>query len=185
MTDLRILAFEERVNPDSNKVEDWVLIAPVDGLATSQTWDKVSRFKIGKEIDGRRANSGMKATIMKARWDAIEPAYKAWKEGHDLPETGTPLLAWGALSGPQIKEFGKVGIRTIEELAEATDAMIDAIRLPGVRKLRETAQEHVTGRGQAETQKELVEARERMAAMEEMIAELQANARKPKKAVEK
>jgi hypothetical protein len=29
--------------------------------------------------------------IQAARWSIVEPAYKAWKKGEEVPENGTPL----------------------------------------------------------------------------------------------
>lgn len=48
--------------------------------------------------------------------------YAAFKAGNEPVESGTPLSEWPALSATVVKELQYFGIKTVEQLAEATDA---------------------------------------------------------------
>lgn len=48
--------------------------------------------------------------------------YAAWKANQAQPESGTPLSEWTLLSKSTCEELKYLGIRTVEQLAEANDA---------------------------------------------------------------
>lgn len=58
--------------------------------------------------------------------DQLKSGYDAWTRGQTPPEHGTPLSTWPALSPAQVKNWAQIGIRTIEELAEANEETLSA-----------------------------------------------------------
>ena len=58
--------------------------------------------------------------------DQLRAGYDAWARGQTPPESGTPLSTWPALSPAQVKNWAQIGIRTIEELAEANEETLSA-----------------------------------------------------------
>ena len=139
--DFRILRFwtnYDRKNPDgSPRPVDMVEYCPV-GMAQSRTTvatvsslSKLQPWQPGSENEAAR--------MAHDRWHLLEPAYKAWKEGNEIPTTGTALIAWPGLSKEQADIIKAGGLRTVEELAGATDMVLQHIRLPGMMDIREQA----------------------------------------------
>ena len=69
--------------------------------------------------------------VRSERWpqawlDQLKAGYEAWKLGQTPPESGTPLATWPALSPAQVKNWQQIGIRTVEELAEANEETLSA-----------------------------------------------------------
>ena len=58
--------------------------------------------------------------------DQLKSGYDAWTRGQTPPESGTPLATWPALSPAQVKNWAQIGIRTIEELADANEETLSA-----------------------------------------------------------
>lgn len=58
--------------------------------------------------------------------DQLRAGYDSWTRGQTPPESGTPLSTWPALSPAQVKNWAQIGIRTIEELAEANEETLSA-----------------------------------------------------------
>lgn len=74
-----------------------------------------------------------------ATWlDQYKGAYAAWQKGQDLPETGTPIRTWPALSPSQVKSILSAHIRTVEDLAVANEETLHRIGM-GARALKERA----------------------------------------------
>lgn len=48
-------------------------------------------------------------------------AYKAWKDGEALPDSGTPIKGWPVLGPAAQQELISMGIRTVEDLAALPD----------------------------------------------------------------
>jgi hypothetical protein len=75
-----------------------------------------------------------------AIWNAFQDHYRAWKAGQEPPLNGTPLAEWPQASRAEVETLRSIHIRTVEELAELTDA--DGQRLGnllGWRALRDKA----------------------------------------------
>jgi len=75
-----------------------------------------------------------------AEWlDAYTRRYKSWMEARELPEDGSPIVNWPALSPAQVKMLLDLNIRTVEQLAEATEEALSHIGM-GSRALKSKAQ---------------------------------------------
>ena len=70
--------------------------------------------------------------------DQLKSGYDAWTRGQTPPESGTPLATWPALSPAQVKNWAQVGLRTIEELAEANEEALSAYGM-GARDMKARA----------------------------------------------
>ena len=64
--------------------------------------------------------------------------YQAWKMSEEAPLNGTDLAEWPQVTASRVEECRRVGIRTIEELARATDGEIGKLG-PGGRDLQQRA----------------------------------------------
>lgn len=64
--------------------------------------------------------------------------YAAWKEGKELPVSGTAILTWPVLSPSQVKSCIDARIRTVEDLAAANEETIARIGMGG-RALKDKA----------------------------------------------
>lgn len=74
-----------------------------------------------------------------AEWLAAYKAkYSAWKEGRAMPENGTPIINWPAVSPAQVKILLDANVRTVEDLAAANEQAIAAIGMGG-RALKQRA----------------------------------------------
>lgn len=161
---ITVIKFEPRYR--NGKREDWVLYAPRHSVQTAQTWEKVSRLRPPEEF--KRETKG-KAQHMHAIWSIIGPAYEAWQQGEDIPETGIPLAAWPGLDEGQVIELRKVGLKTVQDVAEMPDGVVDKVKLPNVRGIRRQAQEFLAAREGADLSRKVTEQEEEMKALREKL----------------
>ena len=175
--DIRVLGFERKLNRRTGKEEDWVTYAPAHAVLSSQTTDKVKHLVPPESDiteDGREL-PGTKMMHMKAVWSFIEPRYKAWLEGAELPETGIALANWPAIGEPEIFEFNKVGVKSVEDVAGMTESAMSKVALPNARRLRDEARHFLEAMDKNQ-------AAERIADLESKLAALMAEKEaKPKR----
>lgn len=171
-----VIQFKTKYN--ANKPVDYVEIAPTgEGFDRTRTWHRIKDIK-PPENPIKDSPSHM---VILERWKIIEPHYEAWKQGTDIPEEGTPLAAWSAVSPEQAQVFLRMGIRTVEDVSEMSDSAADKLPFPNKRKFKGLAQSYLDGRSKVETAAEMDSMREKLAAMEEMLAERMAQPTVPAK----
>lgn len=68
----------------------------------------------------------------------FQASYKAWKDGQELPLSGTPILTWPVVSPAQVKSLLEAQIRTVEDLAGANEESLSRIGMGG-RSLKDKA----------------------------------------------
>jgi hypothetical protein len=68
----------------------------------------------------------------------FEKQYQRWKEGHELPRQGTPILTWQVVSPEQNSRIRACGITVVEDLAAIPDSGLNMLGLDG-RVLRDMA----------------------------------------------
>lgn len=140
-----VLGFETKMEKDSKtglrtRPVDYVTFAPRHSPTQTAIRERVNFLDPANlKLDSDDESASMKANFMRARWDAIKPAYDAWKEGKEVPLDGIPLAAWPAVSAPFIEELRKHGIKTVQDVAAITDGVMSRIQLPNVRSLKEEA----------------------------------------------
>lgn len=60
----------------------------------------------------------------KKRWPQH---YEAFKKGLELPTTGTPLEQWSAITPATVQNMKSLNLRTVEDLAAASDSVLQAL----------------------------------------------------------
>lgn len=179
---IRIVEFETRYPANRDPV-DWVLIAPMgEAFTKTQTWHRVKKINPENWPEDKRGGEGY--TDAQAKWSVIGPAYEAWKEGTEIPETGTPLEAWSGVTKEQVKILKSLDVRTVEDVRDMGENTMTKLRIPNARQLPKLAGDYLSGADSAEKDAKIAELEERMAAMTEMLEqqlEKPAKAEKPKR----
>lgn len=106
------------------------------------------------------------------RWAVIGPLYAAWKAGQEVPANGTPLAAWAGVTAEQAEVLRSAGLRTVEDVAAATDSIIGRVPLPGLRGLQDQAKAFLDSRGAADIAAQMAQKDAEMAAMRAEMEEL-------------
>lgn len=167
-----------------DKAIDYVTYGERFSIATQQIVDRVDSLNPAKLKERGSPNQrDMKQAFFENRWRQIEPAYKAWKDGNETPENGTPISMMPRLNKPQVDALRSAGFKTIEDLATAPDSAIQRIPLPNKSTLKADAHEFLEARKTGAASAEVAELRKQLEAAVEMIAELKAEpqADKPKR----
>ena len=177
----RILDFQTEY-PKGGKGVDYVLLGPSgEALERTQTWQRVAKLDPSQVPPDKRDGLSYKAMV--ARWARIEPAYEAWKKGSEIPDDGTPLAAWSAVTPEQARMMRAVDLRTVEDVASATEGTLARLQFPNAKRLRDLAKDWLDSRASVETAEALKDAQERIKVMEEMLAAQNAPKRgRPRKA---
>lgn len=146
----------------------------VDVCAPGMAQRTVTPLRIGDVMrvreDGDPDNPAWAMAKMKR--DYIKPAYEAWKAGQALPEVGTPIGAWSGLTPEQAQGFRNVGLRSVEEIANATEVVITRVPLPNVRALQKMARDWLDGRESSKVAADLEHKDRQIAEMREQLEEM-------------
>jgi hypothetical protein len=124
---------------------DWVRWVKKGDSARSTVSEKISRLKkgmVGEEI-----------------WAVIKPYYDRWKNGQDAPIVGMPLDAAPFATKEMVRVLAQVEIRSVEDLANAEEAALNKLPIPGIMGMRAKA-------------KALLDARANLAPVSEELAAL-------------
>lgn len=106
--------------------------------------------------------------------DYFERQYKAWKEGHELPREGTPILTWQMVSPEQNTRLRALGITVVEDLSAIPDTGLASLGLDG-RVMRDMARAWIAeGTDKGINAKALADANERIASQQDTIDDLRA-----------
>jgi hypothetical protein len=148
-------------------VEFWTDYQPgPDGQQTAHDWVRW----IKKGVSNGATTEDKVARVKKhdpAVWDVLGRHYDAWKRGQDAPVDGTPLDAAPFMSREMVKVLGQYHIRSVEDLANAEDAGLAKLNVPGIRATRDKARAYLDAQANvAGVAAELAAMRERMAALE-------------------
>lgn len=171
---MSIIVLEFKQEYRDGKAIDWVLVGPRgEAIERTQTWHRISKI-IPPEEPPRGLAESPSYVAMKARWDQIEPHYRAWKSGNAAPETGTPLGAWSGVNAAQADVLKRMHIKTVEDVAEMTEADVAKLPFPGARDLPKLARDYLEGKDMADLQAQ-------NAAMAEKLAALEAEVNKPRR----
>lgn len=116
---------------------DWVEYGPPGARERTSITSRISTISRVMPLEKDASNPAI--IMANDRWAYIKPLYEAWKSGQDLPETGTPLAAWNGLTTEQADALRMRGVKTVEEIAEMTDAIRTRVGLPGMVRMQEAA----------------------------------------------
>lgn len=185
MAQILITGFHQKYKKDADgnlTPVDWVSWVPVNApqsIGNSERVDRLNPDNI-KLPEGAEdsAHAGEKMAYMRMIWAEIEPAYKAWKEGREVPLNGTPLAAWPGITPEQAEIFRMAGIRTVEGVRDMTEGLRSKVRLPNTREMQELAKTFLensdaakAAEREAEKDRKIAEMQERMEAMEALLNE--------------
>lgn len=183
---VRIVDFKQEMN-SKGEVVDWVLYGPGDDLQKTQTWARVKELIPPEKFE--RDSGGIKEKHMRWMWEQIEPAYKAWKDGEEIPVTGTPLGAWAGANKSQVKALKVAGIKTVEEVRDMPESMIGKVRIPDIRALITQAKIYLENQDKAQLARQADEQSKKIDGLEakleealSMLAEKEAPKKKAKAA---
>lgn len=169
MSGMAIINF--KTDYSNGKQVDWVLVAPRDSsLDKVQTWHRVKDLKPKEDVSADLAESEHYRALLD-RWELVSPAYEAWKAGEAMPETGMPLAAWAGVSSEQADFLKKLHILTVEHVAEMSREDTAKLPWPNSNKLPKLAADFLASKEKSDASAEMEAMREKMAAMEEMLAE--------------
>jgi hypothetical protein len=171
--DIRVLEFSTEYDKATGKERHWVLYAPAHNIQNCQTWERIDRLMPPEKDSIKNDPMGTKHFHMRAVWSCIGPHYDAWVAGEEIPEDGQSLKSWAGVNKAQIKVLVAAGIKTVEALAEMSDSGLEKIKLPYMRNLRAQAVEYVAGKGDTKVAAEIIDTKEKLAASELVIAEMQ------------
>lgn len=167
---IKILGFKQEIK--GGKTRDLVHFTASDAITetgnpTHSTWEYVSRLTPPDNFDN--GDGGLRGAAMRSTWAQIEPAYTAWKNGMELPENGTALGAWPAISPEQAEVLRSVGLKTIEAVAGASEAILSKAPLPNMRELKRQAGEYLGGRDTVAMQSQIADLQAKYEAALEML----------------
>lgn len=140
------------------------------GMANKAT--TVARIDDLKRIRDNIDPDDVAGNIAKMRWDYIAPIYEAWKKGHEAPENGTPLAAWPGLTPEQAEVFRTSGLRSVEDIASATDSVINRVNLPGVRDIQTNAKRFLEAQDGQRVADQLAEKDKQISLLSDQLEEL-------------
>lgn len=148
---------------------DWVCYAPAHSPINTNNWERVKHLRVDDSM--LQGDITEKLRSMKVRWDQIEPAYKAWKAGHEAPVSGTPLSAWPGVTPDKADVLRKYGIKTVEEVARLVEGQLEKIQLPGMRDMKRSAALFLENKGAAESAERETERDNEIAALKAQLEE--------------
>lgn len=140
------------------------------GMASKAT--TVARIADLRRIREAPDPDDVASNLARERWLFIEKHYNAWKSGQEAPEHGTPLAAWPGISAEQAEVMRTAGLRSVEDIASATDSVINRIQLPGVRDIQNAAKLFLDSLDTQRTADELARKDQQIAALSEQLEEL-------------
>lgn len=151
---------------------DWVTYSPMHD-PKSMTEEMIKVLRPPEEVTEEEANKAEKYFLMRELWKQIEPAYNAWKKGLEIPLDGTPLSAWAGVTPEQIDILKGAGVKTVQNVANMTEAQMNKIMLPGLRNLKSTAIEYLASREKTAQAEEVADLKAKLEALSAMMAEKQ------------
>jgi len=126
---------------------DMVAYAPMGRRERSVITETISR--LSKLQPESLAADNPAVAMAWARWRAIEPAYRAWKDGQELPAVGTALAAWSGISPEQADVLRSMGIKSVEDFAGMSDGLVSKCNFPNARALQSAAKAWLEGADRA------------------------------------
>ncbi len=179
---ITIHGFETRygpIGPDGKRPEYDVVTYSPQGDAKTTMHREIRHVSAVRTLED--CGDNLASLIALKTWQRIEPDYLHWKANNALPDRGTPLGAWQGITKAQADVLKQAGLRSIEDVANASEIVINKTGLANAQNLVELAKKFLaTGDKAAEAAKQAkleadnAELREQMAEMQKMMAEMMA-----------
>lgn len=162
--------YHKRPGSSEPVARDWVKYAPIHDINT--VTEEIVHTMKPKEEWADDDDKGLKAGQMAVLWEQIEPHYKAYKEGAEVPTHGIPLAAWAGATSEQAEVLRKIGVRTVEEVASMTETQLGKVMLPNARSLKTMAAEYLTSRKDTEIASKVTALEEEREALKNQLDEM-------------
>lgn len=163
---IRALKFWHEYKPDANgemQAEEWVAYCAPGNAAFTIIEDAVRRVQRDKT----------------GKWNSIKAAYEAWKQGSEIPEEGTPIGAWPGCTQAQAEILRANGIRSVEEVANLTETLLNRIKLPNPRALKDQAVRFLEARSTSSVEAAIKQRDEEIALLRAQMEDLMSLVAKP------
>lgn len=156
---------------------DWVTYSPRASALSMSNSERIidmdperliRKFKLRGNLDDDQI--GLRVAFFRARWEMIEPAYRAWKNNEELPIKGTPLQLWPLLRREHVAALLPFGIKTVEDVASMPTAVEQRIKLPNVGELRAQAKAFIANQATAANAKKNAERDAKFEEMEKTLS---------------
>ncbi len=168
MFQIRIVKFWTKYQAGREPVDMVEYCAP--GMAQRST--TVARVKDLARIRQVRDSDDTAGNMAFERWQVISKAYEAWKQGQDVPVSGTPLAAWPGLTPEQAEVFRLFGLKTVEEIANASSSIIARVQLPGVVEIQANAKRFLDASDQGKFAAQMAEKDTQISTLTDQLEEL-------------
>lgn len=188
-TEYRPDGVDDKGSPKLREI-DMVAYAPLGKSNMATMVEAVSRLSKVAPIDPGTDNPAV--LMAHNRWKIIKAHYDAWKQGNEVVVNGTPLGAWPALTGEQVQALKTMGLRTVEEIRDASEGIVTRFPFPNSREIQRQAGMFLTAFDKDKVSRDLKAMQDAMAdkdaqleEMRQIVLELQRNQQKPSKAKDK
>lgn len=142
----------EVIDTKENEPEYWVKYSN-RAMPTAVTESRLRMMDPDNIKLAEGADGGEKMAFFQHRWAQIKPPFDAWMAGQAMPEYGIPLVAWPALSPEQVKAFQSAGIKSVEDVRDMSEKIMQAVRLPNLRDLKKMAEMYLANLDTSEAAK--------------------------------
>lgn len=184
-TEYRPDGVDDKGSPKLREI-DMVAYAPLGKSNMATMVEAVSRLAKVAPIEPGTDNPAV--LMAHARWKIIKAHYDAWKQGNEVVVNGTPLGAWPALTGEQVQALKTMGLRTVEEIRDASESIVTRFPFPNSREIQRQAgmflaafDKDKVSRDHAALQAQLDEKNEQLEELRQIVLEMQRNQAKPAK----
>lgn len=188
-TEYRPDGVDDKGSPKLREI-DMVAYAPLGKSNMATMVEAVSRLAKVAPIEPGTDNPAV--LMAHARWKIIKAHYDAWKQGNEVVVNGTPLGAWPALTGEQVQALKTMGLRTVEEIRDASESIVTRFPFPNAREIQRQAGMFLTAFDKDKVSRDLKAMQDAMAdkdaqleEMRQIVLEMQRNQQKPSKAKDK
>lgn len=154
------------------RARDWVDICAIGAAQRQVTPYIVDALRPKVSLVGSAGEENPAYQMALQKWEVVSKAYEAWKAGQEMPSNGTPLAAWHGVTAEQADVLRMAGLKTVEDVAAATDSVISKVMLPNIRGLVESAKLFLSTADQAKVAEALKAKDAELALMREQMEEL-------------
>lgn len=97
-------------------------------------------------------------------WEYVRPVYEKWQKDNVITTEGHPLEAWPLITKGQIKVCKSLGLRSVEDVASATDSVREKFGM-GFLELRSQAKAFLANKADSATANRIADLEAKLAAV--------------------